>query len=187
MGTRGRSLLSDETVFFITTTVVEHTPIFNKKCFCDILISNIKFYQRKYEFIVLGYVIMPTHFHWIISTAINKSSVSNIMRDIKKFSAWQIFDKIEKGRYNNYIEIFSNAAKQYPDQIRKLWVTRFDDEVIRSKEMFWVKLNYIHNNPVKANIVLSPDEYLYSSYRNYQNNDNSILYVDTKFASFNLT
>lgn len=29
------------------------------------------------------------------------------------------------------------------------------------------KLNYIHQNPVKAGIVENPEDYLYSSARNY--------------------
>jgi hypothetical protein len=33
--------------------------------------------------------------------------------------------------------------------------------------MAYQKLNYIHNNPVEAGIVLSPEHYLYSSAVNY--------------------
>ena len=31
------------------------------------------------------------------------------------------------------------------------------------------KLNYIHQNPVEAGFVLSPEDFLYSSARNYAN------------------
>jgi hypothetical protein len=34
------------------------------------------------------------------------------------------------------------------------------------------KLNYIHNNPVEAGIVDKPEEYLYSSARDYFNKKN---------------
>ena len=33
--------------------------------------------------------------------------------------------------------------------------------------MTWQKLNYIHNNPVKAGIVEKPEDYIYSSARSY--------------------
>ncbi len=59
---------------------------------------------------------------------------------------------------------------------------RFDDEVIRNEKMFWAKLHYIHLNPVKAGIVSKPEEYKYSSARNYINNDHSVIRVDTSFA-----
>ncbi|HEX5152617.1 MAG TPA: hypothetical protein VFW07_14300 [Parafilimonas sp.] len=33
--------------------------------------------------------------------------------------------------------------------------------------MAWQKLDYIHGNPVKAGFVEKPEDYLYSSARNY--------------------
>jgi putative transposase len=96
MERRGRNNLTDEAFFFVTTTVVKFIPIFSKPLICDILISNIKHYREKYKFIILGYVIMPTHFHWIIEVKNELGNISEIMRDIKKFSAWKIFDQLEK-------------------------------------------------------------------------------------------
>ncbi len=40
------------------------------------------------------------------------------------------------------------------------------------------RLDYIHNNPVKAGIVWSPDEYVYSSASNYYGNKEKIIEVD---------
>lgn len=46
--------------------------------------------------------------------------------------------------------------------------------------MFYTKLNYIHNNPVKAGLVNYPGEYRYSSARNYINRNHSIIKVNTE-------
>ena len=107
------------------------------------------------------------------------------MRDIKKYSAWDIMDEIEKND-ENLMNIFREAAKKYPNQKRKFWMQRFDDEVIRNEKMFWVKLNYIHNNPVEAGLVKKPEDYKYSSARNYVYGDNSILFVDTEYAGIQI-
>jgi len=40
------------------------------------------------SFNILAYVIMPSHFHWIIEIDNKICTVSEIMRDIKKYSAW---------------------------------------------------------------------------------------------------
>ena len=66
MGRRGRENLSEESFFFVTTTVTDWADVFVEDCYCDILIRNIKHYQQRYAFTVLGYVIMPSHFHWIV-------------------------------------------------------------------------------------------------------------------------
>ena len=186
MGRRGRNNLVDESFFFVTTTVIKFIPIFANPLFCDILIANIKHYRKKYQFSVLGYVIMPTHFHWIVEVNNKLGNISEIMRDIKKFTAWQIFDLLDESNDSKLLKIFKQAASGIKDQDRKLWMKRFDDEVIRDQKMFWTKLNYIHKNPVKSGLVLKAEDYKYSSARNYAFNDKSILDVNTEMGGIDL-
>lgn len=181
MGRRGRFNLTEESIFFVTTTVVGFTRVFTKDTYCDLLIRNILHYQKKYHFIILAYVIMPSHFHWIIIVDRQYGTISDIMRDIKKYSAWDIMEEIEKND-ENLMNIFKNASKGFQNQKRKFWIQRFDDEVIRNEKMFWTKLYYIHNNPVEAGLVRRPEDYKYSSARNYVSGDNSVMFVDIEYA-----
>jgi REP element-mobilizing transposase RayT len=181
MARRGRKNLSDEHFFFVTTTVVQFINIFSEDKYCDLLIDNIKHYREKYKFNILAYVIMPSHFHWIVEVNPKLGTISDVMRDIKKYSAWDILEEIEKTE-KHVTEIFNTAAKGYPKQRRKFWISRFDDEVIRNERMYWTKLHYIHNNPVKAGLVNKPEDYKYSSARNYLIEDHSILEVDIEFG-----
>lgn len=82
MGRRGRINLTDENIFFVTTTIVDFTRVFTKEIYCDLLIKNILHYQKKYHFVILAYVIMPSHFHWILIVNRKYGTVSDIMRDI---------------------------------------------------------------------------------------------------------
>jgi len=75
MSRRGRNNLSEESIFFITTTVIKFANVFEDGKYCDLLIHNIKHYQKRYNFTILAYVIMPSHsclparqVHWIIMT-----------------------------------------------------------------------------------------------------------------------
>jgi putative transposase len=179
MGLRNRNLLSEEQFFFVTTSVYNFINIFSDEKYCDLLIHNIKHYQNKYQFNILGYVIMPTHFHWIVKTNPLKGTISNIMRDIKKYSAWDIMELLEK-EHSMRFNKFTSTDK--PKQKRQFWQHRFDDEVIRNNKMFWTKLKYIHNNPVNAGLVTRMEDYKYSSARNYILNDHSIIKVDTEWG-----
>ncbi|MBI3193562.1 MAG: transposase [Ignavibacteriae bacterium] len=179
MGRRYRTSLNEETHFFVTTTVVEFTRVFGQHELCDLLVHNIKHYQEKYKFEVLGYVIMPSHFHWIVELEPSNGTISDIMRDIKKYSAWDIMEWIEKTGNESLRDLFYDNAKPFPGQKRKFWMHRFDDEVIRNTEMLKVKLEYIHNNPLKAGLVGEQSDYKYSSARNYYLGDHSVLYVKT--------
>ncbi|MEW6050788.1 MAG: hypothetical protein AB1644_06970 [Candidatus Zixiibacteriota bacterium] len=44
-------------------------------------------------------------------------------------------------------------------------MARFDDVAIYTDHQFRTKLNYVHNNPVKAGLVTSPELYPFSSAR----------------------
>lgn len=182
MTLRGRNNLLGEHFFFTTTTIIKFLPLFKNYKYCDILINNIKHYQKKYKFEILAYVIMPSHFHWIVEVNLEYGTISDIMRDIKKFSAWQIFDTLNEGEDL----IFVKEAERIKGQDRKLWIKRFDDEVIRNEKMFWTKLIYIHNNPVESGLVIKPEEYKYSSARNYIFDDHAVLKVNTNMGGMNM-
>ncbi len=179
MALRGRSYFNDESCFFVTTTVINHLNVFSSPNACEILIKNIKYYQEKYHFQILAYVIMPSHFHWIITTDNEFGTISDIMRDLKKYSAWDIMDFIQKSGENKFMKYFEEAGEKYKGQKRKFWQERFDDFIITSRALFTQKLKYIHNNPVKAGLVEQPEDYTYSSARNYKYNDHSVIFVKT--------
>lgn len=45
----------------------------------------------------------------------------------------------------------------------KVWMERFDDYALRDVKSVQVKINYIHNNPVRKGLVNCPADYIYSS------------------------
>jgi hypothetical protein len=81
------------------------------------------------------------------------------------------------------ISKFILEADRYPNHKRKFWKSRFDDEEVRNVKMYWTKLHYIRNNPVKAGLVMRAVDYIYSSARKYYFNDHSIIEIDTSLAS----
>lgn len=59
---------------------------------------------------------------------------------------------------------------------------RFDDFVIESEDTLQVKIEYIHNNPVKAGLVDRPEQWEFSSARNYILDGHSVIEVMTDWA-----
>jgi putative transposase len=182
MGRRGRNNLINEHFYFVTTTIVRFLHLFGDRQNCNILINNLKHNQKRYKFDILCYVIMPSHFHWIVEVNPKEGTISDIMRDIKKFSAYQIIDRIKEKKDKRIDNILIEEAEKYVDQERKVWQKRFDDEVIRDQKMFWTKLNYIHNNPMKAGLVNKPELFEFSSARNYILDDHSVIEVNTSMG-----
>jgi hypothetical protein len=68
-------------------------------------------------------------------------------------------------------------AERKKNQVFKLWMNRFDDLVIENDKTLQIKIEYIHNNPVKAGLVDQPEQWEYSSARNYILCDHSLISV----------
>jgi hypothetical protein len=66
------------------------------------------------------------------------------------------------------LRIFKNAAFEHKRNSEyQFWTHENHAEYIYSNKFIEQKLDYIHNNPVRAGIVEKPEEYLYSSAKNY--------------------
>jgi len=67
------------------------------------------------------------------------------------------------------------------EKMRKysIWQPDFYDFNIYSEKKLEQKLNYIHHNPVKAKLIKNPEDYPWLSYRNYHNNDHSLIIIDS--------
>jgi putative transposase len=150
--------------FFITTSVIGHIPVF-ADCKCAMAIRDcIELYRQKYQFELKAYVIMPTHIHMILILPDN-TALSNVMRDLKKYSSVQIKRIIAE---NITLRAISRALAQYvpnnPKWSFKLWQDRFDDVYLFSEEIYNIKMNYIRNNPVKAGLCQRPEDFEWSSF-----------------------
>jgi len=143
--------------YFLTTRTQSGLDVFKNKECCRLLIKDIAYYRKELEFLIYAYVIMPNHFHWIIHPS-DKANISFIMNKVKGHSSFVI--------------------NKYLDRKGKLWQARFHDHVIRNGPDLREKINYIHKNPVTADLVEVPEDYKYSSCRNYYLHDDSILVID---------
>jgi putative transposase len=168
MGLRGRSIFGNTgKVFFVTTSTVHHDKVFGfSREYYNILADSLTFVLREHRAALFGYVFMPSHVHLIVAMP-KGESISDLMRDFKKFTSTKIRQQLEKeGRLSALKRLHANAQGK-KNQVFKLWTDRFDDLVIDRDETLSVKLEYIHNNPVKAGLVEEAEDWEFSSARNY--------------------
>jgi hypothetical protein len=91
---------------------------------------------------------------------------------------------MEKDHKTTWLKWFRLDKPKKKNWQYQLWQERFDDLAIYSSKIAKVKINYIHDNLVRKGIVERPEEYLYSSARNYILDDHSIIEVATDFLLF---
>ena len=179
---RGRSYAVEEAVWFVTTTIASFTKVFTEDRYFQIAMDNLKLYREKYKFLLLGYVIMPEHVHFLIYAFPRLGPISNIMRDWKWSVAFDIKKECQQYGRNDLLNQFHFNARRSGRRGFQIWMPRFDDVLIYSKEQYGIKLNYIHNNPVKRGLVDNPEDWKYSSARNYLLGDHSVIKIDADLA-----
>lgn len=125
---------------------------------------------------------MSNHLYMIVK-AEEKQQLSAILRDFKKFTSRQILEAIEKGNESRkewLLHVFSYYAKfNTNNRYYQMWIQDNHPIELVSPKVIWQKVEYIHNNPVRAKWVENPEDYLYSSARNYTfDNRDCLLEVD---------
>ncbi|MBC8490886.1 MAG: transposase [Ignavibacteria bacterium] len=179
MTRRGRTELNKEgNLYFITTTVMNFDNILTlKDKYTSLIIDSLNFLISEHNATLTAYVIMPSHIHLLIYIP-KGESISDFMRDFKKYTSSAIFKEVQKDRDLMLLDRLRNNSIGGK---WKVWMDRFDSQIILSDKFFKQKINYIHYNPVKAGLVNDMTEWKYSSARNYYLNDHSTLEVTTGY------
>ena len=157
---------------FLTFTVVDWVDAFTKKDYRLELVDSMNYCIKEKGLIVYGWVIMSNHMH-AIWQAKEGYLLSDIIRDFKKFTAKRIISMIKEGNESRKVWMlkkFEYAGKRLKRISKyKFWkdsnhAVYLGPEDTKMKEQ---KLEYIHNNPVKAMLVYSADDYVFSSAGDY--------------------
>ena len=155
----------------MTTTVVNWVDIFSRPKYKHIIIESLAFCQKNKGLEIYSWVLMPNHLHFIIG-AENLEQVQTVLRDFKKFTSKKIIaellEDIQESRREWMLQLFKQAGEKN-QKISKyhFWQDGCCTEVISSLKFFKQKLDYIHQNPLRAEFVRYPQDYLYSSAIDY--------------------
>lgn len=157
-------------LYFITITIVGWIDVFARKEQKIIIVDSLKHCQQNKGLVIYGWCLMPSHLH-IIGAANGVSGISDMLRDFKKFTSKAIIRQIKEGRESRrewMLQQFSDACSHLKgEQEYKVWQDSNQAKIIYSTKFFYEKLNYIHNNPVEEMLVVKPEDYMFSSARNY--------------------
>jgi REP element-mobilizing transposase RayT len=170
---RKYKIRDQDKLYFVTFTVIRWLDVFTRNIYKDIFLESLKYCQKYKGLEVCAYCIMTSHVHLIIGR--NKEpALESIVRDIKKYTAVKIIEAIKnnpgESRRELFLWLFEKAGRNNTNNTRyQFWQQHSHPIELASNEMIDQRLNYIHNNPVEAGIVLSPEHYLYSSAINYAN------------------
>jgi putative transposase len=123
--------------YFVSSQTVERRPFFRHERWAILMEEILQHYRGK-SYLLHAYVVMPDHFHLIISPT---DSLERAMQNIKGG--------------------FSFCAKSNFDWKHNIWQPGFSDHRIRDAKDWDCHIAYMRHNPVKNKLCPSSEEYRY--------------------------
>jgi len=135
---RERATNNDQT-YFVTSNSVGRKPFFRHERWANLLLETL-FNYRPERYLLHAFVLMPDHFHLIITPQ----------------ASLELAVQCLKGG-------FSFRARRELGWKGEIWVAGFADHRIRDDDDYEIHLAYIAHNPVKAGLAEKPADYPYCS------------------------
>lgn len=158
-------------IYFVSFAVVGWADVFTRNVYKDILLDSIQYCQKEKGLVVHAWVVMSNHVHMIISKN-GTWMLEDIMRDMKKFTAHKIIGAVmenpQESRKEWLLEMFEDYGGANSNNSKyQFWQQDNHPVELSDNKMQDERLNYIHDNPVKAGYVYRPEDYVYSSAIDY--------------------
>ena len=116
----------------------------------------------KFGAYIYGYVVMPEHVHLLMSEP-QRQTLADAMHFLKRS--------------------FAKRFAQRSNSSGPLWQARGYDRNVRNAREFAVKLDYIHQNPVKRGLVQAPEEWKWSSFRHYAFREVGVVEIESEWRA----
>ena len=166
---------------FLTFSCYKQLPLLNNERTRNWLIDAIEYTKEKYKYALWAYVIMPEHVHLLVYPLAQPYDISLFLKSIKQSVARKAKHFLQKSDTKWLDKLTLNRG---PRKVFRFWQTGTGyDRNIKSGNELFEKFHYIHSNPVKRGLVLTPEEWLWSSARWYKGGKGISLAVDDSYFS----
>jgi putative transposase len=160
-----RNASTDE-LYFVTLTVTNWIDVFTRRLYNDFIIENLAWGQQNKNLNIYAYVIMTNHIHLVAN--VTDGSLGDVLGHFKTYTSKELFKMItnnsQESRREWILKAFEKAGKYNPlNTNHQFWQNGNYPVVLFTPDVIDQKIDYIHNNPVRAGFVGSAHEFCYSS------------------------
>jgi putative transposase len=124
--------------YLVTAVTAQRRRLFQVMANAELLQQTILDYRSQGRFLLHAFVVMPDHFHALITPAPDVS--------------------LEKA-----LQFIKGGFSFRPKSKLDVWMRSFNESQVASKEKFIGCVRYIEQNPVRRGLAATPNEYRFSS------------------------
>jgi putative transposase len=137
----------DSPIYFVTTCVKNRRQLLASDDVTKVLIYEWRAAHERHGWAVGRYVIMPDHVHFFCRPELDAKPLSEFVGFWKSYTSRKIQ---------------ALGQPRSTPAATTLWQREFFDHVLRSAESYGEKWNYVRENPVRAGLVSTADEWKYA-------------------------
>jgi putative transposase len=154
-------ICKDSPAYYLTSVTKDRLPVFRKDSIEEIVSKAISEARNSAGFLLFAYVVMPDHLHTIVGSELKPSKV---LQYINGIVSRRLIQFLKDEGHQRSLEKLRHEDKRRNYRY-SLWDHHPNAKLLPSEDMFRQKVRYIHQNPVRAGLVESAEEYPYSSAR----------------------
>ena len=151
----------DAPCYYLTSVAKDRLPVFRTDEIKLITCAALNEARKSGGFSIYAYIIMPDHLHAITDSALKPSK---ILQYINGIISRRVIDHLKERGHNASLRKLQRESGARGHRY-SLWEHHSNALPIFSESMFMQKVNYIHQNPVRAELVESAEDYFCSSAR----------------------
>jgi putative transposase len=141
---------------FVTFSCYHRRPLFTADPAKRVFEAALERVRRSFRLYVYGYVVMPEHVHLLVSEP-ERGELADALKSLKQGVSRRLIAGAP----------FKPAVGLSGDHPEHFWQKRYYDFNVRNYRQFVEKLRYIHRNPVKRGLCERPEDWEWSSFRQY--------------------
>ena len=152
-------------VHYVTGVTNNRVPVFSSDQTCALFVDALATTRSKEPFKLIGYAIMPDHFHMLANPL--KLDISVVVGRLKGRAAAAILNWLRTAGHLSSLAKLALPKPLKSKQTHAVWMREFSAIDIWSRKFIRQKLSYTHLNPVRAGLSDHPAKWRWSSYRAY--------------------
>jgi REP element-mobilizing transposase RayT len=148
---------------FFTATILEWKPLLLQERYKRIVMDSLQFLINNKRIHLCAFVIMSNHIH-LIWQIIHPHTEPDVQRDFLRYTAQMMLKEMR----NNDPNVMEQYRVDARDRKYQIWERNALSVPLRTEAVVEQKLNYIHQNPVRAGLCRDDIDYFYSSAKYYE-------------------
>ena len=163
-----RAIHDGNYAYFITCSVIDKLPLFKEPVYRQIILDSLAYLREHKETELNAFVVMSTHLHAILWPR-KGVNISDVLRDFKRHTSRSISREAAKHGHDHFLQAFAAARSAFRGERaeHRVWQESSHAEAIYNDDFARQKIEYIHNNPVKAGLVSRAEDWPHSRARAY--------------------